>query len=159
MKKRILALAPLLPLALAACSSTEENPTGAADDTSAATSDPTVVNAEQVRSDRTAGPAIEINLEGTFKPNAELTVSTPCAPGDQSAFAVASFGEGATLERDTDDALLTGTITAPNNIGPGPSNGPHTITVTCDGGANSTIDIPSAGNGDAKDPEEESPAS
>ncbi|WP_018118597.1 hypothetical protein [Corynebacterium mastitidis] len=158
MKKRILALAPLLPLALAACTSAEENPTGTADNASAATTDPTVVNAERVRSDRAAGPAIEINLEGTFKPNAKLTVSTPCTPEDQSALAVASFGESATLERGTDDSPLTGTLTAPNNIGPGPNDGPHTITVTCDGGANSTIDIPSAGNGDAKDAGEEIPA-
>lgn len=158
MKKRILAIVPLLPLALAACSSAEGNPTSTAEDISAATAEPTVVNAEQVRSDRTAGPAIEINLEGTFKPNAELTVSTPCTPGDQSAFAVASFGESATLERGTDGDTLTGTITAPNNIGPGPNDGPHTITVTCDGGANSTIDIPSAGNGDAHNAEEGSPA-
>ncbi|MBC3186784.1 hypothetical protein H7347_09435 [Corynebacterium sp. zg-331] len=146
MKYRVLvATLPLLPLALTACSTAEEDAQAAETASSA-----TPTSSALPTSDRTAGPAIEINLDGDLKPGAELTVSTPCTEEDTSATAVASFGGSTTLHRQGDTGPFVGTFTAPINIDPGPNGGPHIITVTCDSGANSTIAIPSAGNGDTK---------
>lgn len=102
-----------------------------------------------VDADRESGPAIEINVEGLLKPNSEITVTTPCLEGDDSAKAENSFGDTFKLERQKEGEKLSGSFTAPQNIGPGPFGGPHTVTVTCDSGANSTIEIPSAGNGES----------
>lgn len=106
---------------------------------------------EGIGTNRESGPAIPIKIEGDFKPNQELFVSTPCGEGDVRATAKTTFGESAVLRPAADEPVLIGTIKAPNNIGPGPDEGHHLMTVRCDSGANSTVRIPSSGNGDAQE--------
>ncbi|MBG9244443.1 hypothetical protein [Corynebacterium belfantii] len=90
----------------------------------------------------------QVHIDGMLKPNNEIMISSPCAPTDSHAKLTTSFGATADLYPAADRGELIGFVTAPNNIGPGPADGYHTVTVTCDSGLTGTVTFPSAGNGD-----------
>lgn len=89
----------------------------------------------------------QVHIDGMLKPNNEIMISSPCAPTDTHAKLTTSFGATAGLTPAADRGELIGFVTAPNNIGPGPADGYHTVTVTCDSGLTGTATFPSAGNG------------
>lgn len=87
-----------------------------------------------------------ITIDGLLKPNSEIMIAAPCLPGDTKATAKTSFGAETQLSPAADMGQLIGYITAPNVIGPGPADGYHTVTVTCESGVSSTTTFPDAGN-------------
>lgn len=93
-----------------------------------------------------------ITIDGLLKPNSEIMIATPCLPGDTKATAKTSFQVEAQLSPAADMGQLIGFITAPNVIGPGPMEGHHTVTVTCESGVSSTATFPDAGNGTSMTP-------
>lgn len=91
-----------------------------------------------------------ITVDGTFKPGAELAVSVQCDNSPAFAAGHTSFGEKFQLYPAADSGQLVGFVTAPVNIGPGPDEGYHTLTVTCEKGVAGTVRFEDAGNGTAK---------
>lgn len=88
-----------------------------------------------------------IEFDGLFKPNSEMMISANCPVPDASAKLVTSFGAESEMTPAADSGQLIGLVTAPNNIGPGPDEGHHTVTVTCESGAFDTARFPDDGNG------------
>ena len=88
-----------------------------------------------------------IEFDGLFKPNSEMMISANCPVPDASAKLVTSFGAESEMTPAADSGQLIGLVTAPNNIGPGPDEGHHTVTVTCESGAFDTARFLDDGNG------------
>lgn len=94
-----------------------------------------------------------ITIDGTFKPGQELAVYATCEAGTSAKLST-SFGAQATMSPAADRGALLGFVTAPDNIGPGPDEGYHTVTVTCEDATGATVRIPSGGNGFSMTPDE-----
>ena len=92
--------------------------------------------------------SMDVTVDGLFKPGQELFITANC--GDSlRATLTTSFGAETVMSPGADVGKLVGTVTAPDQIGPGPDEGYHTFTITCDNGDSETFRIPSAGNSDA----------
>lgn len=88
-----------------------------------------------------------ITLDGDLKPGNEIAVIAPCE-GDQRAKLTSSLNdEEVEMSPAADRGGLLGYLKAPDQIGPGPHEGYHTLTVTCASGETTTAKIPNAGNG------------
>lgn len=85
-----------------------------------------------------------LSYEGTIKPGAEITVSASCEDGSTPAVFSSLFGE-VTL-----DESGHGNVTLPTNIGPGPDNGYHTLSLNCDNDDVLSVRPSDDGNGTAK---------
>lgn len=97
-----------------------------------------------------AQPVMPVTIHDPLKPSAEILISAPCTAGDTRATVETSFGETAEMSPAADMGELIAYITAPENIGPGPENGQHTATVTCDSGESATVIFPDTGNSSAE---------
>ena len=97
-------------------------------------------------------PKPTVTIHDDLKPNAEIMISSPCAPGDLRATVTTSFGGKAIMSPAADMPELIGFVKAPNNIGPGPKNGYHTATVKCRSGVTNTVTFKDAGNGQTMNP-------
>ena len=155
---------------LAACSGAEKtapetaakSATSAATATAAKASDSRAVSSKSTMSsaDETdtgaRGPeytksdgGVDITVHDLLKPNNEILVSAHCKPEDTRATLTTSLSDTPIeMTPAADSGELLGDIKAPNEIGPGPKDGYHTITVECASGAKGTITMDSAGNGD-----------
>lgn len=90
-----------------------------------------------------------ITLDGELKPGNEIAVIAPCE-GDQRATLTSSLNdEKVEMTPAADRGGLLGYLQVPDQIGPGPQDGYHTLTVTCASGEKATAKIPSSGNGGA----------
>lgn len=139
--------------ALTACS------TGSEKDAAQSATDATTTSAtiEQAAAE-SQGPAIpytktdgnlKITVHDLLKPGADILVSSACGESDAHAKLTTSLTDKAVdMTPAADMGQLIGSITAPEQIGPGPADGDHTLTVTCDSGLMGTITFNSAGNGD-----------
>lgn len=137
--------------ALTACSSTEEKESAQSIAATAATA---IENAA-AESEGSAIPYtkvdgdLKVTVHDLLKPGAEIMVSTTCGESDTHAKLTTSLGsQTADMTPAEDVGQLVGYLTAPEQIGPGPAEGAHTLTVTCDSGLTGTIAFNSAGNGD-----------
>lgn len=104
---------------------------------------------DDAHAERIGIEAIDLGIEfdGLFKPNSEIMISASCPVPDASASLVTSLGSESEMTPAADSGQLIGKITAPNNIGPGPDGGYHTVTVTCESGAFDIVRFPEDGNG------------
>ncbi|AWB84134.1 hypothetical protein [Corynebacterium liangguodongii] len=93
-----------------------------------------------------------VTIHDALKPGAEIAVSSPCAEGDAHATLETSFGATAEMTPAADAGELVGYVTAPEQIGPGPADGYHTATVTCDSGESATVAFVQGGNDEAQAP-------
>ncbi|MCZ9308666.1 hypothetical protein ACUY3K_01950 [Corynebacterium uberis] len=91
---------------------------------------------------------VTVRISGLLKPSAVLTVTADCG-SDTRAEAQASFGAHTQLTPAADAGVLIGDLIAPVNIGPGPADGYHTLTVTCESGDTTTVVLSDDGNGTA----------
>ncbi|WP_235933559.1 hypothetical protein [Corynebacterium qintianiae] len=92
-----------------------------------------------------------VTIHDALKPGAEIMVSSRCTGNDTRATLTTSFGADAVMTPAADTGELIGYVTAPAQIGPGPADGAHTVTVTCASGTTATAVFPDAGNGTAAD--------
>ncbi|MBF9011796.1 MULTISPECIES: hypothetical protein [Corynebacterium] len=95
-------------------------------------------------------PAMTAGTEDILKPGMEMTFTATCPDNSTRADLTTSFGAHAVLRPAADAGYLMGEITAPEQIGPGPADGYHTYTVTCENGATTTARFADAGNGTAQ---------
>lgn len=95
-------------------------------------------------------PAMTAGTEDILKPGMEMTFTATCPDNSTRADLTTSFGAHAVLRPAADAGYPMGEITAPEQIGPGPADGYHTYTVTCENGATTTARFADAGNGTAQ---------
>ena len=93
----------------------------------------------------TAGTQLTSTVDGQLGPGQELLIAANC-PGTRANLTT-SWGATTVLSPAADLGQLVGYVTAPDNIGPGPADGYHTYTVTCDSGETDTFTFASGGNG------------
>lgn len=92
---------------------------------------------------------LKIAVHNLLKPGADIMVTSHCGDTDTHARLTTSLNdEVIEMNPAADVPELWGNIEAPAQIGPGPADGYHTITVTCDSGMTGTITLNSAGNAD-----------
>ena len=95
-----------------------------------------------------SGHVVTAEVEGLLKPGAEIAVIGYCE--EPQGKLTTSWGGAADMFPAADRGGLVGYVTAPDNIGPGPDEGYHTFTVTCDG-QTVTERFADSGNGTAAD--------
>ncbi|OFT44225.1 hypothetical protein HMPREF3158_12225 [Corynebacterium sp. HMSC06G04] len=93
----------------------------------------------------TAGTQLTSTVDGQLGPGQELLIAANC-PGTRANLTT-SWGATTVMSPAADLGQLVGYVTAPDNIGPGPADGYHTYTVTCDSGETDTFTFASGGNG------------
>lgn len=98
-----------------------------------------------------SAPQPLITIDGTFKPLQELAIYADCQAGERADLTT-SFGAHAIMSPAADSGALVGFVTAPTSIEPGPDEGYHTATVTCQDSTSATVRIPSGGNDSAMEP-------
>ncbi len=91
---------------------------------------------------------VTITVYDQLKPGNEILVSAQCGADTHAQLSSSLTTDKVDMSPAADMGELIGTLKAPAQIGAGPQDGYHTVTVACDSGKTGTITLNSAGNGD-----------